>query len=189
MIEQLVKLREAIRSSNNIQEATMNIEPLASELGYKYEEFKLEMPRYEKERKLIEREYNVSLPESIDYCYRISFAEPFPASEFCDGVGWKRAYAVSGDIYHTTWHIEVPESDLEDHRYIPSSPISDTLDKSLWMRWPRLGEWSIHAWLKGRPKGEIAGVSGASPTYDLRVCSEDVTRIEAYPLFLFYFGY
>lgn len=183
MSEQLGKLREAIRSSKNIEEVRINVKPLARELGLKYEEFDFLRLRHERQREDTEREYKVSLPESAIH-FRISFAEPVPAREFCDAMGWKRIFALSKDVHQMLWHIEAPESEMEDRRYLRS--YRSLFDKSEKLWYPRLGEWSIHARLKGRPQGEYAAdFFGPSPAYDLRVCPEHVTNIDAYPIFLF----
>ena len=181
MTEQLIKLREAIRNSRDIREADVVIGSLASELNFTYERFDWFRPRHERRRKRIEEVYKVSLPESAECWdqFRVTFAEPLPAREFCDAMGWERAYGCSTDVHSALWHICVPESDLADRRYIPErGPSIAPMDV---MRLPRLGEWSIEANLTGRPSGEIVGISGASGVYEMPY--SQVRSIEGYPLF------
>ena len=101
MTEQLSKLREAIKNSRDIWEAGVVVGSLASELNFQYERFDWFRPHHEERRKRIEQVYKVSLPESAEYSdqFRVTFAEPLPAREFCDAMGWERAYGVSGDVH------------------------------------------------------------------------------------------
>ena len=180
MTEQLNKLREAIRNSHDIQEAGVVIGSLASELNFKYERFDWFRPRHEQRRKRIEHEYKVSLPESAEYSdqFRVTFAGPLPACDFCDAMRWERAYALSTDVHQASWHICVPETDLADRRYLPEINSRFRIEG---MRLPRLGEWSIKANLTRWPSGERVGFSGASGVYD--VSGSQVRSIDGYPLF------
>ncbi len=183
MTEQLSRLREAITNSRDIWEAGVIIGSLAYELNFRYERFDWFRKGYERRRKYIEQAYNVSLPESAECSdqFRVTFAEPLPAREFCDAMGWGRAYGVSGDVHQVLWHICVPESDLADRRFLPERSLSIPPGR---MCLPRLGEWSIEACLTSRPGGEMVGISGASGVYE--VPYSQVTSIDGYPLF---FGY
>jgi hypothetical protein len=180
MTEQLSRLREAIRNSHDIQEAGVVIGSLASELNFKYERFDWFRPRHEQRRKRIEHEYKVSLPESAEYSdqFRVTFAEPLPAREFCNAMGWERAYGRSTDVHQTSWHICVPESDLADRRYLPER---DPRFKIEGMCLPRVGEWSIKAHLTSYPGGELVGFSGPSGVY--KMLDSKVGSIDGYPLF------
>ena len=180
MTEQLIKLREAIRNSRDIREADVVIGSLASELNFKYERFDWFGPRHEGRRKRIEEVYKVLLPESAEYSdqFRVTFAEPLPAREFCEAIGWERAYGVSTDVHQALWYIRVPESDLADRRYLPEREPSVRPEA---FRLPRLGEWSIKANLDGRPAGSPAGFSGPSGVYNIHY--SQVRSVDGYPLF------
>lgn len=180
MTEQLIKLREAISNSRDIREADVVIGSLASKLHFEYERFDWFRPRHERRRKRIEEVYKDSLPESADYSdqFRVTFAEPLPAREFCDAMGWERAYGASTDVHQALWHIRVPESDLADRRYLPERGPSIMPEV---FRLPRLGEWSIKANLDGRPAGNPVGFSGPSGVYNIHY--SQVRSIDGYPLF------
>ena len=180
MTEQLIKLREAISNSRDIREADVVIGSLASKLHFEYERFDWFRPRHERRRKRIEEVYKVSLPESAEYSdqFRVMFAEPLPAREFCDAMGWERAYGASTDVHQALWYIRVPESDLADRRYLPERGPSIMPEV---FRLPRLGEWSIKANLDGRPAGNPVGFSGPSGVYNIHY--SQVRSIDGYPLF------
>ena len=180
MTEQLIKLREAIRNSRDIREVDVVIGSLASKLNFEYERFDWFRPRHERRRKRIEEVYKVSLPESAEYSdqFRVMFAEPLPAREFCDAMGWPQAYGASTDVHQALWYIRVPESDLADRRYLPERGPSIMPEV---FRLPRLGEWSIKANLDGRPAGNPVGFSGPSGVYNIHYSR--VRSIDGYPLF------
>ena len=180
MTEQLSKLRDAIKNSRDIREADVVIGSLASELNFKYERFDWFRRRHERRRKRIEQVYKVTLPESAEYSdeFRITFMEPLPAREFCDAMGWERAYGASTDVHQALWYIRVPESDLVDRRYLPERGPSIMPEA---FRLPRLGEWSIRANLTSRPGGSPVGFSPLSGVYDIHY--SEAISIDGYPLF------
>jgi hypothetical protein len=180
MTEQLIRLREAIKSSRDIREADVIMGSLAAELNFQYERFDWFRPRHERRRERIEQTYKVSLPESAECWdqFRVTFAEPLPASEFCEAMGWERAYGRSTDVHQALWHICVRESDLADRRYLPERGLSIPPEM---MCLPRLGEWSIEARLTSRPGGELVGFSGPSGAYEMPY--SQVRSIDGYPLF------
>jgi hypothetical protein len=89
--------------------------------------------------------------------FSLAFAGGVDAAELARACGWKRPYAISGDVHQQEWTVALFAGELKDpyRRRIATTQ-------------PRLGAWTVRAELDGRPAGELPDVvAGASPAYDL----------------------
>jgi hypothetical protein len=151
MTSWLGSLRAAIAQASTLQEARAAIEALG--LG----------------DAVVYAEHELFRPGGREGFFRLTFAPPVPAPDFCRAFGWERAYAVSPDVHQHTWEVCLWERDLQDPY---GARIATTM--------PALGVWTLAPYLKGRPPGDLPRLAaGASPAYDLRIYPAEVASLEA----------
>ncbi|MEO8505523.1 MAG: hypothetical protein ABI609_16630 [Acidobacteriota bacterium] len=100
--------------------------------------------------------------------FDLTLAAPIPARALVAAMGWKRPYAMSGDVEQTSWSLALWTGDLDD-RYGPKIAVHA----------PHVGKWAVEPQLEKRPDGELPKLSaGPSPAYDLNSYEGRVVALE-----------
>lgn len=100
----------------------------------------------------------------------LQFARPVPAATLCRAFGWRRPYAVSGDLQR--WHIALWADDLATREGAPMQEIA--------VRQPQIGSWNLDPVLSRWPHGDTPLRCGPSPAYDLHSWPAMVSAIELF---------
>jgi hypothetical protein len=88
--------------------------------------------------------------------WRLALTPPFSARDLCLALGWRRPFAISGDVHQVCWYVALGG----DAPIAPRSQVPVTA--------PSFGPWEVRAELTERPEGDLPSLrAGPGPAYDL----------------------